>query len=643
LERREIAKVPGTGGDALRSIQSLPGVARPPGLAGLLIVRGSAPQDTNTFIDGALVPLIYHFGGLSSVVPTELLDRIDFYPGNFSAEYGRVSGGVVDVALRSPETGCFEAGVKSATKKDCFHGLAQVDLITGRALVQGPIAKNWSFAIAGRRSWVDAWLKPVLEQTGAGVSSAPVYYDYQAIVEYKEASKRKLRMQFYGSDDSVELLIKNPAAQEPVFSGSLSFGTAFYRAQITYEEQLSRAWNLRSSLSMGRDQIRFGFGPLRFELDSFPISLRTELGWKPISGLKLNAGMDTLLGNYNVHVRAPAPGRPGEPPPGPFSARPIFDTRTKGTSYRPAWYLEAEVQPIQKLLIVPGVRVDFARDSTHADFSPRISARYTLRGGTLDEQGNKVRKTAIKGGFGYFYQPPQFQESDPVFGKPGLYSNRSLHIGLGVEQELSDQVEVSVEGYWKPLTRLVSRSPFGGSFAYNNEGRGRVLGLETLIKYKPDDRFFGWLAYTLSKSVRQAGPGQEEYLFQYDQTHILTLLGSYRLGDGWELGARFRLVSGNTYTPIASGLPSVLNVDVGSYTPLEGKPFSRRLPLFHQLDVRLEKTWQFDAWRLQAYLDVWNAYNHAAVEDELANFNYTLTAPQSGLPLIPSLGLRGEF
>ena len=104
LERREINRIPGTSGDALRSIQNLPGVARPPGLAGLLIVRGSAPQDTAIFVDGTEVPLIYHFGGLSSVIPTELLDRIDFYPGNFSARYGRVMGGIVDVGLRSPDT-----------------------------------------------------------------------------------------------------------------------------------------------------------------------------------------------------------------------------------------------------------------------------------------------------------------------------------------------------------------------------------------------------------------------------------------------------------------------------------------------------------------------------------------------------------
>ncbi|HMY21980.1 MAG TPA: TonB family protein, partial [Polyangium sp.] len=78
IEQRELSRIPGTNGDALRGLQNLPGVARPPGLAGILLVRGAAPQDTQTFVDGTQIPLIYHFGGLSSVVPTEMLDKIDF-------------------------------------------------------------------------------------------------------------------------------------------------------------------------------------------------------------------------------------------------------------------------------------------------------------------------------------------------------------------------------------------------------------------------------------------------------------------------------------------------------------------------------------------------------------------------------------
>jgi TonB family protein len=640
LLRREVSRVPGTGGDALRSLQSLPGVARPPGLAGLLIVRGSGPQDTNTYVDGVLVPLIYHFGGLSSVVPTELLDRIDFYPGNFSAKYGRVMGGIVDVGLRSPDTECRDAKGAPTGKNNCVHGLAQVDLIDTRVLVQAPLGNDWSMAIAGRRSWVDLWLKPVLESAGAGVTAAPVYFDYQLILERKPSKNSKFRAQFYGSDDTLKIIINNPSAQEPGFGGQLAFSTAFYRAQAIYEQKLAPKWDLYSTLAVGRDVVHFGIASAEFRLDAGGIELRNEIGYQAAHWLKFNAGLDFLTVPVFVHVRAPEPPRPGEPDPGPFTSRPVLETKDKTTAFRPAWYLEAEANPTKRWSIVPGARVDFARDTGHASFDPRVNTRYNLRGG--DASGD--RRTTVKAGVGLFSQPPQFQETDAVFGKVGLYSNHSMHVSVGVEQEISRQVEVSLEGYYKNLYNLVSRAPgLDGTFDYNNEGSGKVIGAETLIKYKPDDRFFGWIAYTLSRSTRKDAPNADQYLFQFDQTHILTALGSYRMGHGWEVGARFRLVSGNTYTPVLNGIPALYAADAGSYTPLQGKPFSKRLPLFHQLDLRVEKNWQFQDWRLMTYLDVWNAYNNAAVEDIQYNFNFTKSAPQTGLPIIPSMGVRGEF
>ncbi len=88
MDQREISRIPGTNGDALRSLQNLPGVGRPPGLAGLLIVRGSAPQDTQYFIDGTPVPIVYHFGGLSSVVPTEMLKASTSTPATSARSTG---------------------------------------------------------------------------------------------------------------------------------------------------------------------------------------------------------------------------------------------------------------------------------------------------------------------------------------------------------------------------------------------------------------------------------------------------------------------------------------------------------------------------------------------------------------------------
>ncbi|HWZ88465.1 MAG TPA: TonB family protein, partial [Polyangiaceae bacterium] len=414
IERREIERIPGTSGDALRSLQSLPGVARPPGLAGLLIVRGSSPQGTQVYVDGTNVPLVYHFLGLSSVVPTELLDRIDFYPGNFSAKYGRVDGGIVDVGLRSPDTQCTGDYGVPTERKGCFHGMAQVDLIDGRLMLQGPLpVKDWSFAVAGRRSWLDVWLKPVLENAGSSVTAAPVYYDYQAIVDHKTAAGR-FSLRFFGSDDKFRIIVTDPAAQDPAFGGAIKFGTSFYRAQALYETDLSPSVSSTSMLSAGPDSIGFSVGTFLFNLDLFNIYARHEFGFKVAPGVKFNAGLDFAIAPYDVTVRFPPPPRPGEPDSGPFASRPPQESHEKGTAFRPAWYGEAELQPSSRLRIIPGLRIDYARDSGHADIAPRAVARYDLvKGSDPEHPEHPGLRTTLKGGAGLFYQPPQFQETNP--------------------------------------------------------------------------------------------------------------------------------------------------------------------------------------------------------------------------------------
>jgi TonB family protein len=649
VERREIERIPGTNGDALRSLQSLPGVARPPGLAGLLIVRGSAPEDSAIFVDGTEVPIIYHFLGLTSVVPTELLDRIDFFPGNFSAKYGRAMGGVVDVGLRSPDTRCFkDDGSLDPSRKNCVHGMVQFDFIDARLMLQGPLPiKGWSFIAAGRKSWIDAWLKPALQAGGSSVTTAPRYYDYQLLAEHKTEHTRA-SIRFYGSDDRVQLIINDPFAQDPTLGGNLRYGTAFYRAQAVYSADLSSKATVSSNISAGKDSINFSLGNLHFDVTSYPIDLRYELGYTFVKGLKFNAGLDFQMAPFDVNVRLPNPPRPGEPDPGPYAARPPVETHTSGFGFRPAWYGEFELQPVDRLRVVPGLRVDFARDTGHGDVAPRINARFDLVKGADAEHPDR-RRTTLKGGAGVYYQPPQFQETDKVFGTPGLYSNKAIHYSVGIEQEVTRQIDVSVEGFYKDLTNLVARglNDFG-AYTYNNLGTGYVIGGETLIKYKPDNHFFGWIAYTLSRSVRRDGPGLPRYLFQYDQTHNLTVLGSYRLGRGWEFGARFTLISGPLDTPtlaqsFAGALPALYASDAGAYAKLDGQPFSHRLPLAHQLDVRIDKRWQLKHVRMSTYLDVQNVYNHPPAEGFTYNYNFARSNYQTGVPIIPSLGMRLEI
>ncbi len=177
LSTEEIRRIPGTQGDTLKAVQNLPGVARAPFGIGLLPVWGSAPQDTRVYVDGVTVPLLYHFGGLRSTVNSEMVQSLTFVPGAYQADHGLGLGGLVEVDTRRPRT-------------DGLHGYAQMDLLDGSLMLEGPLTKTLSFAVAGRRSWLDATL-PLF--TSSNFQLSPVYYDYQARLTWKPTGSQRLR------------------------------------------------------------------------------------------------------------------------------------------------------------------------------------------------------------------------------------------------------------------------------------------------------------------------------------------------------------------------------------------------------------------------------------------------------------------
>lgn len=121
LVREQLTTVPGTFGDPIRVIQSLPGLARTPFVTGFLLIRGSNPDDSGVFFDGHRVPLLFHFLGGPSVLNAEFVGQIDLYPGGFPARYGRSIGGIVSVDSRS-------------SKSEGVHGSVDIDLLDAGGL-----------------------------------------------------------------------------------------------------------------------------------------------------------------------------------------------------------------------------------------------------------------------------------------------------------------------------------------------------------------------------------------------------------------------------------------------------------------------------------------------------------------------------
>ena len=626
ISAEEIRKIPGTNGDALRSLQNMPGVARVGAFDGLLIVRGSSPRDTQVFIDGTNVPLVYHFGGLSSVVPSEMLERIDFYPGNFGPQYGRATGGIVDVGVRSP-------------KKDKLHGLLQVDLIDARVVVEGPINKSTRFMLGGRRSWLDAWLGPVLRGSGVGVTVAPVYYDYQATIEHDLTKDTTVRLFAFGSDDRMKLTLNAPDSKDPAFGGDAGLHQGFWRVQGRVDTRPTSSVRWTTTASVGHNTEDTTIGDMFLNIGIYDIGARSDVRAKLASSVTAIAGIDVQHHIYDAGMRLPATEFENNQDSGPVFGKPLASIHGTGHVTRPAGYAMLELEPISGLKLLPGVRGDYDESTKRWTADPRIGARYDVHAA--------YPRTTIKGGAGLFHQPPDPYEVIKPFGNDGVRDERAYHYSLGFEQELARPLELSMEGFYKDLRGIVLAAPSANStesgLTYQNLGSGRSYGGELLLRYKPqqDGHFFGWLAYTLSRSERKDSKQAAYYTYEYDQTHILTALGSYKLGRGWQVGARFRYVTGSPYTPNIGG---TVDYDAGSYAPVASTARnSTRLPSFHQLDLRIDKTWKRPDWAFTVYLDVQNAYNQKNTEAISYNFDYSKTTPTHGLPILPIIGFKGEL
>ncbi len=521
LSGEELVRMAGTRGDPLKAIEYMPGVGRSP-QAEFIIIRGSAPADSEVQFEGAPVYRLYHFGGLTSFVQPRLLAKIDLYPGNFSARFGRKMGGIIDVGIRDPKT-------------DGLHGMVDVNIVDSSFLFEGPLTANWSFAVAAKRSYIDLFIDKLIPKDEAQITAAPVYWDYQAILAYKPTTNDRFRAMVYGSYDDLRLILAHPADGDPTVRGGLSSKTAFHRAQFTWEHRYNAVVEHEVEMSGGPFVFSANVGPdVAIQAPGYEGFLRSEWRARMTDGFRLIGGLDLSYNWFDFSFDGPpATQVDGDPDTfGPLTGRQNLKLHDATGIFRPAAYLEAVWQLAARLTIVPGARVDYLSDVDRWTFDPRLTARDQL-----------TASTTLKGGVGLFSQAPSGSESLPLLGNPHLRPSRAQHYSLGIEQDVGTRVKLTAEGFYKRLSALIVNSPVAGE-NLNNDGIGRIYGAELSARLRPTIKSSGLVSYTLSRSERN-DHGTEWRPFSWDQTHNLTIAGSYRVGHGWDLSATFRYVTGN--------------------------------------------------------------------------------------------------
>jgi len=510
--------------------------------------------------------------------------------------------------------------------------VVELSAIDASLLVEFPLGRNASAALGFRRSLIDLIFERVLPDDLA-VTQAPVYYDWQSIVSWRPTSRDRLRFQLYGASDAFALLIDDGIATDPAVSGDLGLSLRFATLQASWDREIGDDTELDVDVAYGPQTVDFGLGDDQaFDLFVHQLYVRTELRHRLTRRYKLTYGVDLSVAPFQISFA----GRPlrqteGAGTPGPASPSDFVSSELTAVATRPGVYVENDLRLTDELQVIAGVRFDFDERTGDYAIDPRAVANWQVH-----------ERLKLKAGLGLYSQPPEYAESAPVVGNPDLDMIHSVHAGFGFDVRLTERLEVTVDGFYKHLWDRVVSTERGVEPFFVNDGVGRIYGAEISgrLQASEDLPLFAYLSYTISRSERRDGDQTEFRLFDFDQTHIFTLSGVYQLPKNWSVGLTMRFVSGNPSTPVIGG---IYDARSNVYQPVSGPVNSVRSSNFHRLDLRVEKKWQIRDGNLAIFLDIQNAYNRMNQEGISYNFDYSESMGLAGLPIIPSIGIRGEL
>jgi hypothetical protein len=624
LSRQEIQSYPGGNNDVVKVVQSLPGVAGSAGFRNDLIIRGGAPNENVFYLDGVEIPNINHFatqgaaGGPVGLLNVTFIEDVTLSTSAFNARYDNPLSSVLQFKQRT--------GNPDRLQGNFRLGASEVGLT-----MEGPLGKengNTTFIVSARRSYLQLLFSLI------GLPFLPGYWDYQYKINHKFSNRDELSLiglgsiddfkfnppTFPGADaapDVLENYFERLAIFEriPLFSQrtntvglswkhftkngylNLTLSTNRLRNIITKNEDNDPAKRLLNDLNSVENESK-----IRYENVSFFGSWTVTYG-----GVVQHA----LYTNRFFALQQPAFAPPFEI---------NFNSRIDFLRY--GAFVQANRSFLQQRLnLSGGLRTDGnSFTNTGNDIwrtlSPRVAASYALT-----ENWN------INASLGrYFKIPPYtalgFKSNNGEFLNRSLEYIRSDHAVAGLEYLPYPSTRITLEGFYKNYSNYlvsvndsVSIANFGGGFGtvgneeLRSDGLMRTYGLEFCFQQKLTNNFYGIFAYTLFRAEATGFDKSKFIPTAWDNRHLVTFTGGYKLPKNWEVNARYRFQASTPYTPVDT-LASLFQFENGSPTVLDFKRAnSERLRGFQSLDVRVDKKWNFAKWSLNFYLDIQNVLN----------------------------------
>ncbi len=641
--------------DPLKTLQLFPGVSNAGEGNSGIYVRGGGPDQNLILLDDAVVYNSGHLFGFFSIFNGDAIKNITLLKGGMPSQYGGRLSSVLDVSM-----------------KDGNMQKLQVDggigTISSRLSLQGPLKKDKaSFIVSGRRTYIDALIKPFIKKGSQFYGSGYYFYDLNTKFNYKFSSKDRLYVSGYFGRDVFDFVNRKrqfdvgvpwgnstlTARWNHVFSQKLFVNTtavyndynfSFSALQNDFNIGLKsgiRDFNLKSDLDhyvSTEHKLKYGFQITKHRFTPSVISgsqdstifapNSTQIKWANEFGLYFQDDWelgDNLKLNYGLRWS-------GFQQLGPFTN---YDLDINGTRLDSVVYKKNET-------------VKFYQGP-----EPRATLRYAVN----DETSLKWAVTQNRQ---YIHLvsnagttlPTDIWVPSTLRVKPQI----SWQYAAGIFRNFNDNMfETSIELYYKSMQNQIEYKEGYTPSSKDTElefvfGKGWSYGAEFFIN-KSKGRFTGWIGYTLAWTWRKFPDINKGKVYpaKYDRRHDLSVVGIYELNPKWKLSAVFVYATGNAIT-----LPEKFFLIEGVLTQQFSEINKYRLAPYHRLDLSATYTPNNDkekkvngSWVFSVY----NAYNRQNPYFYYYNQTGTSTAGNlevqatqvSLFPVIPSVTYNFKF
>lgn len=658
----EIEKSPGGNRDISRIVRSYPGVSFSPiGYRNDLIVRGGAPSENRFYLDGIEIPNINHFatqgasGGPVSILNADLIREVQFYTGAFPADKGGALSSVMDIRLRdgNADDNSFKATL----------GASEVSMSGS-----GHFGGNTTYLFSVRQSYLQLLFKVL------GLPFLPNYIDGQFKIKTRLSDRDEIvllgltgidRMKLNTDEkgeDAEYMLSYLPRIEQQTFT----IGAAYKHYAGKNVQTVSLGYNYLANQNLKyRNNDDSSTDNLMLDLSSHEqkVSLRAENRtygerWEFVEGV------EAYYAKYddNTFQRLYRSG-------GQVLLRQNTDLGIMGWgAFASARYKTTD----ERLTATLGLRFD------GCDYSSEMTRFWENVSPTLSLSYRVLPQLAVNAAVGVYHQLPAYTALGYT-DETGAYVNKSLkymrvvNANLGTEWNISRQVVVSVEGFFKRYSRVplsvVDGIPLAckgndygvvGNEQLVPDADGRAYGVEASMRWQIAGKLTSVASFTFFRSEYRSGNGAEYIASAWDNRFIANISGTYELPRNCSIGAKLSAIGGSPFTPYDEDKSSLVEA-----WDVQGRPYydytrynTGRLDAFAQLDVRVDKNYYFKGWRLGIYLDLQNVTKSVLRQPDVLMSTGVVENPEAPLAeqrykmkyikqesctLLPTIGLTVEF